>query len=860
MTDSQKPNGSQHRPPQNRRPAAPDKRGAAPQHQRPTQKKPASTGSEAPRKHTAAPGAHRTGMHPAVTPTGAAHPPVPAASAKAHQPVPHKAAPAQPQKPKVPKKPRPKWARALSRLGSITMTTLLSFTLIFIITGVIVATAMTVYVLGFLEETSAVTISDLEMSYSTFIYANNAEGDLVTLHQVDNEVKRLPIEIEDIPQNVRDAFVYVEDERFYLHDGVDYKRTFGAFANMFLHFWATDQGGSTITQQLVKNITGDNQTSPERKIREIFRAMQIEKSYTKDEILEGYLNYIGFGGSANGIQMAALKYFGKDAKDLTTAEAACLAAIPKSPETMNPFAYYIDDVTGEKVVYGREKNRERQEYVLAQMYKNGALNFDDYQRALSEKMVFTDSEEYAQLHPESTVDQTINQQTATSWVVDTALREYAAVLVDEYGITEEQAISRINKGGYKIYTTVDLDMQAYVEQKFLDLNNMLAGMTTAQATADWRDLDGDGQYSAEEAQYLQMSFTAMDYSGNILAIVGGIGEKTESLAYNRATKPRQCGSTIKPVSTYGLALSTDFIHWGSMLKNSAPLIINGKPWPTNYSSTSSDNFGNGQLVPVYKALQNSLNTIPALLCKEQGTDAVYTFSKDKLGLQLDPADDDYSPLSVGGLTYGVSITNLINAYMPYGNGGNYSKAHIISRVESGDGTLVYSGGTDYAPVIDAETATVMNHLLQNVIENGTGKAAKLTAANGTKVPLAGKTGTTTNWNDLTFVGMTPKFVSGMWIGYDMNGKMKNHGSLSSPKLWKNIIGEYISTHYAGETFTDCDTVIAAPICTATGCIAGASCPKGETGYWKSTNAPYCSGHKAASTEEPKTTKPAQSAE
>lgn len=392
-------------------------------------------------------------------------------------------------------------------------TTLLSIFLVVVITGTIVATAMTVYVLEFMDETSDVTITELASSANTIVYANKGDKELVQLYTVKNDVQRVPVDIEDIPQHVRDAFVCVEDERFYSHEGVDYKRTFAAFANMFIHIYDTNQGGSTITQQLIKNLTGDDDPSPSRKIREIFRAMQFEKKYSKDVILENYLNYIGFGGPTNGIQLASIKYFGKDVADLSIAEAACLAAIPKSPETLNPFAGYEDEETGEWVNTGKEANRDRQETVLYHMYNNGAISYDQYKEALDEKLIFTDSEEYKKEHPEASADDMMDEQKATSWVVDTALREYAAVLMDEYGIDEEEAIKRINSGGYQIYTTVDLDMQKYVEEKYLDLSNLM---------------DPDSNYSWDENDekiYPQSSFMAMNYKGEIQCVVGGIGEK-----------------------------------------------------------------------------------------------------------------------------------------------------------------------------------------------------------------------------------------------------------------------------------------------------------------------------------------------
>ena len=216
------------------------------------------------------------------------------------------------------------------KLLTVIATTLLSLFLVMIITGTIVATALTVYVLDFMDDSTTITFQELESGNDTFIYGiktdENGKETIVQLHKVKSNIQRIPISIDKVPQHVRDAFVYTEDERFYTHDGVDYKRTFSAFLNMFMHIYDTEQGGSTITQQLIKNLTGDDEHSPQRKIREIFSAMQLERTYSKDEILEEYLNYISFGGAVNGIELASINYFGKSVEELTTPEAAVLAA------------------------------------------------------------------------------------------------------------------------------------------------------------------------------------------------------------------------------------------------------------------------------------------------------------------------------------------------------------------------------------------------------------------------------------------------------------------------------------------------------------------------------------------------------
>lgn len=717
---------------------------------------------------------------------------------------------------------------------SIFITTIISMFLICVITGTIVVTALTIYVMDFKDEVSSVTIEDLELQYNTYVYANDAKGEEVCLYEVNNSSERVPVKIEDIPQHVRDAFVYAEDGKFYIHDGVDYKRTFYSFVNMFLHIYDTNIGGSTITQQLVKNITGDDVQSPSRKIREIFRAMELEKNYSKDKILESYLNYIGFGGATNGIQGASLKYFGKDVSELSVAEAACLAAIPKSPEVLNPFAETQDEETGEWINTGEEANKSRQYYVLEQMYQNGAITYDEYQEAANEKLVFTNSDEYKEQHPDEESNPYLSAA-ATSWIVDTAIYEVAGYLQDMYNISSEEAIERINSGGYRIYTTVDMDMQDYVEEKYKDLDNLMESASVAH----YGDPNGDGQYTVDEIEYPESAFVAMNYDGSIRAIVGSVGEKQASLCWNYATmEPRQPGSTIKPLAAYGLGLENDLIHWGTMIEDSPLTKIGDSDWPINYGTDSYSGNYSHQNVSVADALARSLNTVSARICNDLTPQSVFNFASEKMGLKLAASspegltDNAISPMSVGALTYGITLENLVNGYVPYGNGGTYYNAHIVSKVVQGTDSIVYEDDGSPRKVIGEETAYVMNQMLQNVVNNGTGSPAQLENKH-----VAGKTGTSEDWTDLTFVGLTEDFVSGVWIGYP--GRYSLPVSLRSAEVWRNIIGEYANKIDSGATYPECDTIITGNVCKRSGKIANANCPTAGVGYWKSSNAPKC---------------------
>jgi penicillin-binding protein 1A len=328
-------------------------------------------------------------------------------------------------------------------------------------------------------------------------------------------------------------------------------------------------------------------------------------------------------------------------------------------------------------------------------------------------------------------------------------------------------------------------------------------------------------------------------------MAGGIGEKESNLGFNRAVQSeRQVGSTMKPVASYGCALYNDKITWSTIFKDKG-ITVDGQSWPKNYTTSGDSLNWSKSSVYVYDALRRSLNTIPAQICDELGLETVFAYSTEKLGLDLlapeDAADGNgdmtYSALAVGGLYKGISITNLTNAFMVYGNGGYYKKAHVISRIEnSATGEVLLDNTTGKEQVIDEETAYVMNKLLRQVITSGTGKQANL--SNKT---VCGKTGTTSDFIDITFVGLTEDFVSGIWVGYDTPYALSP--SLSSAQIWNNVIGGYANSLDTGATYPECSTVIESNFCTSTGLIANSRCPQSsDVGYYKSSNATYCGRH------------------
>ncbi|WP_124101077.1 transglycosylase domain-containing protein [Ruminococcus sp. Marseille-P6503] len=707
--------------------------------------------------------------------------------------------------------------KALKIFGTL----VLSFVLIVIITGSIFVTALTIYVLNFADSDDTVNLDKgvISSNISRFLYKNpdydeNDEDsqEYLLYYALKNQNKKVQwADLEDIPQYVQDAFVYTEDERFYSHDGVDFKRTFAAIIRTLT---GMHQGGSTITQQTIKNVTGDNEAygtaGVERKIREIFRAINVEKTYTKEDILQSYLNIISLNTWEHdiiGVQAAANFYFSKDVSELTLAEAAVLAGMTTSPANYNPYD-------------NPERYKIRQKYCLDHMLENGAISDDEYEQALNEEITVTGDPDFssATVYEDETKD-----QGPTSYFMDEAIEEAIDIIADKSGVDTSVAQTRLYNGGYTVYTTVDIDMQNKVEKEMQDASNFQ-------------------NYYLDDDQLLS-GFIAMDYEGNVLAVVGGRNEKTESRIWNNATDAqRSPGSCIKPVASYAPALEQDLMTWSTFFKDE-PITIKEEgenvKWPVNYSETGdSENWSYNNYF-TWQMLMKSLNTCPAQLIEQMTPAYSYNFLKEKLDFTtLTDSDVNYSPVTVGGLTNGTKLEELVGSYMIFGNGGKKYEVTYISRIEDAEGNVIYEKNEGYKQAISESTAYVMNKMMQTVItqQEGTGRYAKL---NNTTV--AGKTGTSSEWKDLSFVGCTPDYVSGVWIGYDEQKKIPTNEYQNIGAIWKNIFGD-IAEAEENKDFEMPDTVVEAKYCTKTGKLAGNGCSSTATGYYKQTNVPeYCSG-------------------
>lgn len=713
------------------------------------------------------------------------------------------------------------------RVLKIVGTLALSCFMIVIITGSIFATALTIYILNFADTTTTVSLDEnvVTSNVSRFMYKNpdydeddeDSEEYLLYYGIKNANRKAAWVDLEQIPSYVQDAFVYTEDERFYSHDGVDFKRTFVAIAKTLL---GSQQGGSTITQQTIKNITDDDAAlgaeGVERKIREIFRAINVEKVYTKEDIIEAYLNVIEFGTSVDeivGIQAAANFYFKKDVSELNLAQAASLAGMIKGPAMYNPLEH-------------KDKNRIRLDYCLDKMLENGAISDDEYDKAQkqADKLKVYGDHDFSSVEEENDIP---DDQGPTSWFMDAAINQAITEISEVKGISWDEAQTRLNEGGYTVYTTVDIDMQEKMEEQMRDNSNFQT----------W-SFDGDK---------LKSGFICMNYNGEVQAIVSDRTKKKKSLIFNRVTQGRRSpGSCIKPIASYAPALDQDLITYSSLIVDE-PIEIDAdndgqnEKWPVNYSEYGESANWSGKSYTSWQMIMKSLNTAPAQLVQKMTPAYCFNFLKEKLDVTTldDDYDPDYSAMTVGGMHQGMCLEELVGAYMIFGNGGKKYETTYISSIEEADGTVIYEHSDGYKQAVSDSTAYVMNKMMQKVVteSEGTGRYARL---NNTVV--AAKTGTSSDWVDLNFVGCTPDYVSGVWIGYEKWKKIPTDQYQNIGAIWKNLFGD-VAENEKNHDFEMPDSVKELRYCTKTGLIAGDYCGSTDVGYYKASNIPQtCSGY------------------
>ena len=587
----------------------------------------------------------------------------------------------------------------------------------------------------------AENIRNMEINMTSVIYVQNEEGNWEEYQRLHGTENRIWVGIDKVPQYLKDAFIAIEDERFETHSGVDWKRTAAAVGNKLLKFDSSEFGGSTITQQLIKNVTNDKGRNAMRKFREIVRALLIERKLNKTEILEAYLNTISLGNGICGVQVASNYYFNKDVSELTLTECAALAAITKNPTAYNPES-------------GAEANTLRRRTVLDKMLELEKITYEEYDKAYNTPLVLDNSRE-------DDLELEIN-----SYFVDALIDQVIDDLAEKYNLSTSLASTMFYNGGFKIYATVNPEIQSKMEEVYLDIDTYFPQTVK----------NDDG-----EKTHVQSAMTVMDYSGHIVGIVGGAGEKTTNRGLNRATdSPRQPGSTMKPIGVYALAIDKDIVNYTSKVldKPIEHYYEDGKSGPKEwygyYKGTVKLNY----------AIRKSMNTVPVRLLQEIGIDNSYDFLVNKLHCEhLVEADKNLAALALGGTNYGLTTTESAAAYAIFGNQGVYHKPTTYYKIERPNGEVVLEYDETGEQVIGKDSATVMNHLLQEVVYGSEGTGRGISGYSSMKAYA--KTGTSSESKDLWMGAGTPYYVGSVWYGFDLQKEVSN-GSAAS-KIWKDVM-------------------------------------------------------------------------
>lgn len=655
---------------------------------------------------------------------------------------------------------------------------------------------------------------DNSLNYTTVIYGVDGGND-VEVEQLHGTENRIWANIDQIPINMQHAVIAIEDERFYTHGGVDIKRSLHAVLNFFNPRASSSFGGSTITQQLVKNLTGDDDHTIKRKIQEVRRAWYLESQYKKDQILEVYLNTIYLSQGCYGVQTAANRYFNKDVSQLTLAECACLASITKSPSAYDPSV-------------NPENNKERAANVLNKMAELGFISKEEAEAAKSEQITITDGS--AQSSSAST----------KSYYVDAVTDAVIDDLINVKGYSKVYAETLVYSGGLMIYTPMDVSIQNKVDSVYGDPENFPSISST--------DKDGNRVTPQSAMAVIDNS------SGAVVAIAGGIGEKKAARGLNRATMTyRQPGSSIKPLSTYAPG-----IEYGVCLDDNNALspssmildwyIDEKEEYPKNQSRYQSN-----KKVTLQAGIAQSLNTVAARVNMAVGFKRSINFMIDNLGFtSLVTAEDNRSrndenvaSLGLGGLTNGVNVVEMAAAYASFPNSGTYTKPYFYTKVVDHNGRVILENKVDSHTAMTEETANVMNMLLSYAASQGTG-----TPANFGTTEIAGKTGTTSDDKDRWFAGYTAYYTGVVWYGYDYNNTVYYSGANPAATTWKKVMSK-VHNGLAYKALPQPKTLVSAEYCFDSGMLCTPSCPNKATGQFLPAGVPTlpCKLHAAPETPE-----------
>lgn len=707
-----------------------------------------------------------------------------------------------------------------------------------IILGSVAAVAVSLYVVKETQgDSDLLDLTQLELAYTTIIYSQqiNDQGqpEWVEYQRLQSpEENRIWKPLNEISPYIQHAFVAVEDENFYTHPGFSFKRTVLAAINEVFrkltgsYLTGSQLGASTIEQQLIKNITGEDESSGiegyARKVKEIFRAIALDNRFSKEEILEAYLNTIGLTGNTAGVEAGANQYFGKSAADVTIAEAASIAAITKNPSRFNPYT-------------NPEEHLKRGDDIILFMQQQGYITQAEAEAAWATPLNLV----------EKTTDENAAVQTDYSWFTDYLIEEVIADLVEANPLNRddwnrEAASDYLHNGGLRIYATVDPEVQSVMENVWLE------GKYWEPMPIENYD-DPNDPDDTPRTITTQAAGVVINYKGELVGVAGGLGRKTENRGFNRGTgMTRQVGSTMKAVAAYPLGIDMDLINYSFVLMDDYFPIPDGKggtrtDWPSNWNGRYSHS-----MTTVYEALKKSLNTVAVRVGDWVTPRTMFEFARETLGITTldENSDIDLAPMVLGATTTGLSPYELAGAYMMYGDGGRMTSLHSYTSVRDYQGNEILEKDIVTTQAIGEDTAYIMNRLLHSVLFDRGGTAYGI-HPDANVMDSIGKTGTTNDNKDVWFVGLTPKYVMATWYGYDQNepmddynnyyiyhrkGSQKGHPGASAFAEVMDTIQADLSEEEIVE-WEKPDSVEIGAFCTISGDIPTDGCPRG-TGYYK----------------------------